>query len=129
MNIPIEFSISVVGEVTGETYAGVFKAFPRLSHSKSLLKDQMRRDLLGPKGEEANQEAMNVAVAFSTIWAHLTGETPSWFKDSNRGLDLFDETPIAFLYNKILEMERDANVTLKKQAEDAKKALEATVKE
>jgi hypothetical protein len=121
-NLPIEFSISVTGETTGEEFKGVFKARPRLSHSMTLQRDQIRRDLLGVKGEEASVEAVNVATVFSTIWSHLT-DAPGWWKESNRGLDLLDESPVAAVYDQILKLQREASVSLKKLGEEAERAL------
>lgn len=114
-NIPVEFSVSVVGEVTGETFKGVFKAIPRLSHSANLRRDQLRRDILGPKPEDAGPDAMNVAAVFSKIWVHLT-EAPSWWKDSRNGIDMLDETPVAAVYDNVARIEREAIEAVQKKA-------------
>lgn len=121
-NLPVEFSIDVTGETTGDRYQGVFKAIPRLSHSRTLNKDQIRRDLLGGKGEEASQEAINIANVFSTIYAHLTS-APSFWTDANRGLDLLDESVVAEVYSQIIKLEADASMAVKKAGEAAAKAL------
>ena len=106
-NLPVEFSVSVVGEVTGETFKGVFKAIPRLTHRDNLRRDQLRRDLLGSKPEDASADATNVSAVFSKIWAHVT-DVPSWWKDSRNGLDLLDETPVAAVYDNVARIEREA---------------------
>lgn len=116
MNIPVEFSISVVGEVSGETQKGVFKAKPRLSHRDTLLQDQMRRDLLGPKPESAGQAAMANSLVFSKIWTHIV-ESPSWWKEAGNGVDLLDETPVVAVYDNIVRIEKEAIDAVKKSAE------------
>lgn len=106
-NIPSEFTVSVRGELSGEDFRGVFKAVPLLSHRQNLARDQMRRDLLGPKPEEASADAVNISQVFSKLYAHLT-ETPSWWKDSGNGLNLLDEAPVAAVYEQVLKIETDA---------------------
>lgn len=123
-NIPVEFSVSVTGEVTGETFKGVFKAVPRLSHRDNLRRDQLRRDLLGGKPDEASPDALNVSLVFSKIWVHLV-EAPSWWKDSGNGVNLLDESPVAAVYDNVARIEREAFEAVQKKAKDA--AAEAAV--
>jgi len=124
-NIPVEFSVSVTGEVTGETFKGVFKAVPRLSHRDNLRRDQLRRDLLGGRPEDASPDAMNVSLVFSKIWVHLT-ESPSWWRDSGNGVNLLDEAPVAAVFDNVARIEREAIEAVKKQAE---KQAEAAAEE
>ena len=124
-NIPVEFSVSVTGEVTGETFKGVFKAVPRLSHRDNLRRDQLRRDLLGGRPEDASPDAMNVSLVFSKIWVHLT-ESPSWWRDSGNGVNLLDEAPVAAVFDNVARIEREAIGAVKKQAE---KQAEAAAEE
>lgn len=115
-NIPVEFSVSVKGEITGEDFKGVFKALPRLSHRDNLRRDQLRRDLLGAKPEDASADATNVSAVFSKIWVHVV-EAPSWWKDAKNGLDLLDETPVAAVYDNVARIEREAIEAVQKQAQ------------
>ena len=127
-NLPVEFSVNVVGEVTGETFKGVFKAVPRLSHRDNLRRDQLRRDLLGAKPEDASADATNVSAVFSKIWVHVT-EAPSWWKDSKNGLELLDETPVAAVYDNVSRIEREAIEAIqKKSAEVAQEVAEEVKK-
>lgn len=118
-NLPVEFSISVVGEVTGESYKGVFKAKPFLSHRDTMTQDQMRRDLLGTKPESAGTSAISSALVFSKIWIHLTGAVPNFWKDASNGLDLLDEAPVVAVYDNIVRIEKEAVQALKKEGEEA----------
>lgn len=121
-NLPQEFSVDVVGELTGEAFKGVFKAKPRLTHNDRLLRDQIRRDLLGPKPEEASAEAKNIAFVLSKIWVHLT-EVPSWWKDSRNGRDLEDEVPVAAVFEAIEKLELESLAAVQKKGEKAAEVL------
>jgi hypothetical protein len=123
-NIPVEFSVSVDGETTGENFKGVFKAIPRLSHRDQLRRDQLRRDLLGGKAEGASDDALNVSLVFSKIWVHIV-EAPSWWKDSGNGVNLLDEAPVAAVYDNVTRIEREAIEAVLKKSEAAKEALAA----
>jgi len=127
-NIPVEFSVSVTGEVTGETFKGVFKAVPRLSHRDNLRRDQLRRDLLGGKPEDASPDAMNVSLVFSKIWVHLV-EAPSWWKDSGNGVNLLDEAPVAAVYDNVARIEREAIEAVQKKSQEASEAVKEELKE
>lgn len=127
-NIPVEFSINVKGEVTGEDFKGVFKAVPRLSHRDNLRRDQLRRDLLGGKPEDASPDAMNVSLVFSKIWVHLV-EAPSWWKDSGNGVNLLDEAPVAAVYDNVARIEREAIEAVQKKSQEASEAVKEELKE
>ena len=117
-NLPIEFTINVVGETTGETFRGNFKAKPRLSHRDTLLQDQMRRDLLGPKPTDAGQAAIASSLVFSKIWIHLT-EAPTFWKEAGNGVDFLDEAPVVAVYDNIVRIEKEAIEAIKKDGEKA----------
>lgn len=122
MNEPVEVAINVDGDVTGEKYRGVFKIRPRLSHRDTLLRDQFRRDLLGKDAEMADANAVNIAEVFSKIWAH-TVDAPIFWKDSNRGLELLDESPVVEIYKAIVAKEKEFVDALKKAGDEATKDL------
>lgn len=123
-NISVEFSVNVTGETSGETFRGTFKAKPRLSHRDTLLQDQMRRDLLGPKAEAAGQVAVANSLVFSKVWAHLT-DAPSWWRDAGNGVDLFDESPVVAVYDNIVRIEKEAMDAVRKAGEKAAEVLKA----
>lgn len=125
MNEPVEVAINVVGDVTGEKYRGVFKIKPRLSHRDTLMRDQFRRDLLGKDADMADPNAVNVAEVFSKIWAH-TVESPMYWRESNRGLDLLDESPVVEIYKAIVAKEKEFIDALKKAGEEAAKEIKPT---
>lgn len=126
-NVPVEFSVSAVGEVTGESFKGVFKAVPRLTHRDNLRRDQLRRDLLGAKAEEASVDAVNVALVFSKILVHVV-EAPSWWKDAGNGTLLLDESPVAAVYDNVIRIEREAVEAIQKKAQAAADEAKAELK-
>lgn len=126
-SVPVEFTINVTGESTGEQFKGLFKVKSRLSHRDSLMQDQMRRDLLGPKPGEAGQGAIASALVFSKIWIHLI-EAPSWWKDQGNGVDLIDEAPVVAVYDQIQKIEAEALEKVKKGGEKAAEDLKADIK-
>lgn len=123
-NEPVEFTIDVTGEKTGDKYPGVFKARPRLSHLDTLKQDQLRRDLLGPKPELASANAQAVADAFSKIWIHLASPVPRWWEAAGNGLGLLDEAPVAAVYENILRIEKEAQEAVIKAGEEARATLQ-----
>lgn len=120
-----EFSIDKIGEVSGETFKGVFKVKIRLTHRDLLLQDQMRRDLLGPKPESASPSAVSTSMVFAKIWTHLV-DAPNWWKDAGNGIELVDEAPVVAVYDSIIKIESDAIEALKKQGDAAAEALRKT---
>jgi hypothetical protein len=123
LNDPKTVAVDVVGELTKRSYAGVFKIKPLLSHRDRLQRDEFKRQLLGSNSESnVSQEALKSALIFSKIWVH-TIESPSWWKDSNNGLDLIDEEPVVALLDKILGIEIELVGKTEKEAESAKKEL------
>lgn len=122
--LPVEFTIDVNGETTNEHYMGLFKIRPRLTHRELLAQDQVRRDLLGPKGEEASAQAVGSAMIFAKIWAHMVS-APDWWTRASKGLDLFDEAPVLAVYDAIVDAEKKAIAAVvaagKQAAEELKK--------
>lgn len=124
---PINFTISVDGEVTGEKYRGEFKAKPRLSHRDQMQRDRVRRELLGGDAQFADQKTLYQAEIFSQLAVRII-KAPSWWTDSNGGLDLEDDAVIAQVYKQAMKLEEEALAALKKEA-DAAKADLAEIKE
>lgn len=121
-NSPVELTISVKGETTGQTFEGVFKARPLLSHRARLDSDKMRRSLIGEKPEEASESTVHTAVVLSYIFHHLES-SPAWWRESGNGLNLIDFAPVQAVYDAILKIETDVYTEIKKAGEDAAKAL------
>lgn len=116
------FTISVVGEVSGETFRGEFRALKFLTHRQQLLLDQKRRELLGSNAEFSSQRARNQAEIFSQLFVRLS-EAPKWWIESGNGMDLVDDNIMVEVFNAAMKVEEEAVASVKKKAEDAKEAL------
>lgn len=116
------FTISVVGEVSGETFRGEFRALKFLTHRQQLLLDQKRRELLGGNAEFSSQRARNQAEIFSQLFVRLS-EAPKWWLESGNGMDLVDDNIMVEVFNAAMKVEEEAVASVKKKAEDAKEAL------
>ena len=102
------FSISVVGEVTSETFKGNFSSKKRLSHMDRLRADQFRREYLGPTSRgDAGQVASTIAVALSDLRVRLV-DMPKWWIESNYGADLEDWNVLMAVWESAVKVESDA---------------------
>ncbi len=122
---PVSVSVDEVGDVTGTKFEGVFRFKPILTHAEQLMRDQIMRDLLGPTPKEASLRAVSQAGIIAEIKIR-TVESPSWWKDSRDGLALYDESIIAVIYDRIMEVESKWKEDVKKKAADAKVKLTET---
>lgn len=118
-----EFVVSVKGETTGQDYKGKFKAKRFLSHKDRLNQDRMRRELLGGTlVDQASELAASTAEVIAQCRVRLL-DAPMWWKSSDSGLDLIDQSPVVEVYNKVIEIEKEAIAALQKEGEEAKEAL------
>ena len=119
------FVVDLTGESSGDNYKGKFSSKLLLSHREQLFQDRERRRLLGENPEQASVRAMNQAQVFSELRIRLV-ETPSWWKDSDGGLDLVDDDVVAGVYAKVKEALEEYELERFKKVEEAKKELEKT---
>ena len=117
------FTVSVIGDETQEKWFGTFKAKVRLSHRDHLIKDKVRRDLLGPDGNNASPRALNTAEVFSELAVRVV-DAPAWWTDNDNGLGLQDDNVVGEVYKAAVKVATEAAENLKKQAEEAKKELQ-----
>lgn len=118
------FSLHEVGETSDQTYTGEFRAKKWLSHRDQLLKDQVRRELLGGASGVATERALTTAMILSELRVRLTA-SPDWWKTSNSGLDLVDDNVIGRVYDEAVKVEQDAVDAKKKKAEKIQEQLRA----
>lgn len=115
----VEFTISVIGDTTGETLRGTFRAKKRLTHLDRLRRDQVRRELLGQiSPESASSEAQSLAIGLADLRVRLV-EMPSWWTDSDNGLKLEDENVLVKVYESAQKVEKEAREAIQKAAEAA----------
>jgi hypothetical protein len=116
------FTVSVVGDVSGETFRGEFRAVKFLTHRQQLLLDQKRRELLGANPDSANVRAKNQAEIFAQLFVRLT-EAPRWWTESGSGLDLVDDNVMVEVFQATMKVEEETVAEMRKRAEAAKELL------
>jgi hypothetical protein len=116
------FTVSVVGETSGETFRGEFRAFKFLSHRQQLMLDQKRREILGTNPESASARARNQAEIFAQLFVRLS-DAPKWWSESGYGMDLVDDNIMVEVFNGVMKVEEEAVNDMKKRAEAARENL------
>lgn len=116
------FTVSVVGEVSGETFRGEFRAVRFLTHRQQLILDQKRRELLGGSPDQAGVRAKNQAEIFAQLSVRIV-QAPRWWLESGNGMDLIDDNVMVEVFNGALKVEEEALEEMKKKAEAAKQHL------
>lgn len=117
-----KFSISIIGNVTGEKWIGDFQVKKHLSLRDFLTRDKLRKEYLGERPQDASQEALNIAVAFSELGVRVV-DAPPWWNGSNGGLDLKDGNVIMEILTKAIDAEKEAVESTKKAGEEAEKVV------
>jgi hypothetical protein len=115
-------TVSVVGDTSGETFRGEFRAFKFLSHRQQLMLDQKRRELLGTNSESASARARNQAEVFAQLFVRLS-DAPKWWSESGYGMDLVDDNIMVEVFNAAMKVEEEAIAELKKRADEARNSL------
>lgn len=121
-----EFVVNVTTK-DGENLRGKFRVKVKLSLRDMLGMDAMRRSLLGPQTGEPDQVAFLIASGTAKIRAHAL-ETPSWWKDSNDGLDLDDIDVLVSVLTELNKVEKEYQDRNKKSAEDGMETLKEQVR-
>jgi len=115
----VEFMIDVTGETTGEPFKGKFACKTRLSHNDHLRRDQVRRALLGVAPGAPDARADSAAEIFSQLAVRLV-DAPSWWTMAENGKELYDDKPVAAVYDAAMKAERDAVAAVTAKGEEAK---------
>lgn len=118
--------VNATGEITGEQYTGKFTFKTRLSHKERMQIDTLRRQILGPQPEGAvpSPRALSAAQIFANL-AVRTLDAPSFWKNSDNGMDLADDDLVSAVYDAAIKAEEDEIQKVRKAGEDAKKDLQA----
>lgn len=120
-----EFTMeNLKGTTTGESYTGKFKVRTRLSFRDQLRRDEIRRSLLGPNPAGTSDGASFVASIVSEM-AVRTIESPSWWKNSDGGLDMADLNILAEVFALASKAEQELVSSLVKDGEKAQADLKA----
>ena len=114
----ITFVVDEKGEISDQQFQGKFSAKLRLTHKEQLMVDREYRKLIGDKPEHATLRSKNQADVISQLYIRVV-DSPSWWRESDNGLDLLDDNVVAAIYTKITE------TVAKEDAEKIEKAKEA----
>lgn len=125
---PVSFVIDVRGDVTGEAYKGNFSVKRFLSQRDRIQKDSIRRTLLGLDADQASVDAAIRAEMLSHLSVSVS-DSPLWWKESNAGLDLYDDNVVIQLYEKTAEAQKAEMKEVSKKGEEAQKELRKKRKE
>lgn len=87
---------------------------------QALRRDELRRELLGSRGDSAPETLKQNAYILSTCAAYVA-DGPRWWNESNNGLDLLDEEPVAAVFAEVSKIQE---AVAKELEEKAKKATE-----
>lgn len=116
------FSIAEVGESTGEKFNWAFTAKRRLSIRDLINKDAQRRFIIGDRPESAATETLMRAEMLAYLSVSIV-ESPKEWRESQNGLDLFDDNILIKLYETIQEEQSKADLEVAKAGEEAKEKL------
>lgn len=114
----VSFDIKVTGDRTGEIWFGTFGALKRLSHRQELLRDKLRRELLGDLADSATLRAKEQADMIAELQVSLT-TVPAWWSSAGNGLDLYDDNILSEVYMKVIEIKVKAIEEVQKKGSDA----------
>jgi hypothetical protein len=98
------FTIKVADPTMPEPWYGEFRTLKRLTHRQILLRDKLRREYLGTNHQEAPDSEQNRAY----ILAHLAVsvvKAPTWWAESNQGLDLVGDAVIMELWRQVTKIQ------------------------
>jgi hypothetical protein len=116
------FSIAEIGESTGEKFNWAFTAKLRLSIRDTINKDAQRRFIIGDRPETAAQDTLMRAEILAHLSVSIT-ESPKAWRESNNGLDLFDDNIIVKMYEAVQDAQLKATQEAQKAGEEAKEKL------
>jgi hypothetical protein len=121
------FTITEVGDSTGEKFNWAFTAKRRLSIRDMITKDAQRRFIIGDRPETAAPDTVMRAEMLAYLSVSIT-ESPKAWRDSQNGLDLFDDNVLIKMYETIQEAQNKAIQEAQKEAEEAKAGLRKIAK-
>jgi hypothetical protein len=120
------FTVDVVGEDSGTRWFGKFVVKTLLSRKDRFMADEKRRLVLGADAINASVDRATEAFMFGQLSVRVV-ESPTWWKESNGGLNLPDLNVIATVFNEAMQCEDKRKKALSEQAESAAKEVKEAV--
>jgi hypothetical protein len=124
----VAFTIKVADPTMPEPWYGEFRTYKRLTHRQILERDRLRREYLGKGHSEAPDSEQNRAY----ILAHLAVsvmKSPTWWAESNQGLDLVGDAVIMELWKKITGIQEETIKEDQKRLDENLGVLRESIKE
>jgi hypothetical protein len=118
----VQFEISIVGDESGETWAGKFRAKEKVTFQDQIQADRMRREMLGLNSHEADPEVQGQVMMLAELSVRLT-ETPKWWQEMRNGFGLADLNVLMAIYKECVRVRKEYVNRVKKNGEDAVKKL------
>jgi hypothetical protein len=122
----MEFTISLVGDTTGEKWFGKFKARIRVPYRLQMMRDRLRREYLGEMPQYASARAQEQAIVFADLAVSLT-EFPDWWKAAGNGQELCDDNLIEAIWSEVQRIQGAIKDEDKKKTQDDASALKKAV--
>ncbi len=85
-------NLESVGEITNETWRGIFRVKVVLTHSERFAIERHYKKLL-PDDSNINENVKLRCAALAELSERIV-ECPEWFKNSRMGIDLIDVQPV-----------------------------------
>lgn len=122
------FTISVVGDVTKEKWYGEFKCVKYLSFRQNLMRDRIRRELIGDLAQYASDAARDQSYALADLAVALV-KVPDWWKEAGNGQDLQDPNVLDAVWAEVAKVWGVLKTEDKKKTVEDAKALKKAVDE
>jgi hypothetical protein len=100
METTVPFKVSVIGQNTGKPYDGTFTLNLIISRREAFVADERRRTIIGANPLGVAPALNGEAYMLGQLYVRLSNG-PSWWKDSEYGLDLSDENVIGEMYRSV----------------------------
>lgn len=123
----VEFSISSTHD--GELLTGTFACVRRPTPRQLMLADRLRREQLGEFAQHADESSQELARMLGWLAVSVT-KSPTWWKESNSGLDL-ELSKIGVvkeIFEQVMEIQNGASKETLTKADEDKKVLEKKVR-
>ena len=122
METTTKFSVSLVGESTGKPYSGDFVVKTVLTRRDAFIADERRRLVIGSNAESVPPGLNSEAFVLGQLMVRIV-ESPTWWRDSDGGLNMEDLNVTMELFKLAMEKEEERITALKKDSEKAVKEL------
>jgi hypothetical protein len=113
METTVTFSINVIGEESGNPFTGTFKVKTLLSRREHFAADERRRMIVGANPTTILPKLDTDAFMIAQLSVRVV-EAPSWWKQSDSGLDLDDSNVIAEVFSLAIKAEVERKESIKK---------------